>query len=374
MPDDKSVVLVIDDEGAVRDFIRTALKGEPYELHFTKNGLEGLAALEKVKPVLVLLDLKMPELDGLGVLERLRPSPDDPYAVIVLTALGDDEEAKQCYDMGINFFLHKPFGRLELRGLVAQSIVLKKTLLELAEKNELISKQNQERKEMLHVLCHDLTNSVGSVVSLLELSEDDPDTIKDAQDDIKNTLKGSLELINLVRKLRALDDKRGQLNLEWFPLVDALNEAVFIMNYKLADKQVALESRVDAGILIHAERFSLIYTVLSNLLANAVKYSHPGSDVQLTASVADGLATLRITDHGIGIPANQLSDLFDLSKARSRPGTEGESGAGFGMPLVKKFVSAYGGTIKVESRDEVTHPGEHGTDVVVTFAGQRAAT
>ena len=372
MADDRSVVLVVDDEADVRDFIRTALKGEPYELHFTKNGVEGLAALDKVKPVLVLLDLKMPELDGLGVLERLRPSPDDPYAVIVLTAMGDDEEAKRCYDMGINFFLHKPFGRLELRGLVAQSIVLKKALLELAEKNQLISQQNQERKELLHVLCHDLTNSVGSVVSLLELSADEPDALKDSQEDIKNTLKGSLALIGLVRKIRALDDKRDQLRLEHFPLIDAVNEAVFIMNYKLTGKRVTLEAQVDEGILVQAERFSLIYTVLSNLLANAIKYSRPGSKVQIAAALADGRATLRITDHGIGIPAGQLADLFDLSMARSRPGTEGEVGTGFGMPLVKKFVAAYGGSIAVESRDEDKFPDDHGTEVTITFVGQRA--
>ncbi len=70
-------------------------------------------------------------------------------------------------------------------------------------------------------------------------------------------------------------------------------------------------------------------------------------------------------DFGIGIPADLLDDLFDISKATSRSGTGGESGTSFGMPLMKKFVTAYGGRIQVESSTEESGSSEHGTEVIL---------
>jgi len=70
-----------------------------------------------------------------------------------------------------------------------------------------------------------------------------------------------------------------------------------------------------------------------------------------------------VTDPGIGIPKETLKRLFDLTSATSRPGTEGEEGTGFGMPLIKSFVEHYGGKIEVESKEQGDGAENHGTTI-----------
>ena len=80
--------------------------------------------------------------------------------------------------------------------------------------------------------------------------------------------------------------------------------------------------------------------------------------------IQDGdYAAISIRDFGVGMSERLLGDLFDLNKKTSRPGTEKESGTGFGMPLIKKFMTAYGGSIAIESTEESANAGDHGTEV-----------
>jgi nitrogen-specific signal transduction histidine kinase len=66
--------------------------------------------------------------------------------------------------------------------------------------------------------------------------------------------------------------------------------------------------------------------------------------------------------NGMGMPAEIVQHLFDVSKGHSRKGTGGEKGTGFGMPLMNKFVRQFGGSVEVISRDVAEHPGDSGTE------------
>ena len=76
-------ILVIDDEPALQKAMQKALKNENYAVIYANNGLEGLEQLKNEKPDLVLLDLRMPKLDGFGFLEKINIKKDDPYSVVV---------------------------------------------------------------------------------------------------------------------------------------------------------------------------------------------------------------------------------------------------------------------------------------------------
>jgi signal transduction histidine kinase len=70
---------------------------------------------------------------------------------------------------------------------------------------------------------------------------------------------------------------------------------------------------------------------------------------------------VKFVDHGIGIPPSILSGLFDIGHNVSRPGTAGEKGTGYGMPLLRRFVEIYGGDVDVQSRDREVDPSDSGT-------------
>jgi len=110
------VVLVVDDEKPLREFVRRNLEARHYQVLTASNGLEALALFNTSKVDLVILDLMMPHLDGLETTRRIRESSETP--IIILTALGEESDKVQAFDMGADDYLTKPFGVGELLGRV----------------------------------------------------------------------------------------------------------------------------------------------------------------------------------------------------------------------------------------------------------------
>lgn len=110
------VVLVVDDEKSLRDFVRRNLEARHYKVLTASNGLEALATFNNEKVDLVILDLMMPHLDGLETTRRIRETSKTP--IIILTALGEESDKVQAFDLGADDYLTKPFGVGELLGRI----------------------------------------------------------------------------------------------------------------------------------------------------------------------------------------------------------------------------------------------------------------
>ena len=110
------VVLVVDDEKSLRDFVRRNLEARHYKVLTAANGLEAMATFNNEKVDLVILDLMMPHLDGLETTRRIRETSKTP--IIILTAMGEESDKVQAFDMGAYDYLTKPFGVGELMGRI----------------------------------------------------------------------------------------------------------------------------------------------------------------------------------------------------------------------------------------------------------------
>ncbi|WP_371381074.1 response regulator transcription factor [Sporomusa aerivorans] len=108
----KCKVFIIDDEPKILRFISANLKSLGYEAYIFQNGTDALANFDVLDPELILLDIMMPELDGLEVLKRLRTFSNVP--VIILTARGDSTDKVRGLNMGADDYLTKPFALDEL--------------------------------------------------------------------------------------------------------------------------------------------------------------------------------------------------------------------------------------------------------------------
>ena len=139
-------VLIIDDEVPLREAIAANLARDGYNLFFAENGEEGLNALRETLPTVVILDLKMPVMDGHAFLQIADLKPTDPYSIIVLTGHGDDEAVQECYQAGVTFFLQKPFSVYQLRGLVKSAIDLRQLTNEL---HEMVGRRTAELEQRL---------------------------------------------------------------------------------------------------------------------------------------------------------------------------------------------------------------------------------
>ncbi len=110
------IVLVVDDEKPLRDFVRRNLEVRNFSVETASNGLEAMAIFNTQNVDLVIIDIMMPHLDGLETTRRIRQTSLVP--IIILTALGEEADKVRAFDMGADDYLTKPFGTGELLGRV----------------------------------------------------------------------------------------------------------------------------------------------------------------------------------------------------------------------------------------------------------------
>jgi signal transduction histidine kinase len=149
-------------------------------------------------------------------------------------------------------------------------------------------------------------------------------------------------------------------------LMDDLSE---VFQQKLEEKNIKLlisASRYDP-IYVLAERKILLSNVLGNLLQNAIKFSSIGGRIMIFLSNSPSEIKVTIKDQGIGIPQNIMEKLFDPDKRSSRPGTNGETGSGFGLPICKSCMELFGGALTIESKTAEESPDQHGTAITLIF-------
>ncbi|MDA0265281.1 MAG: response regulator [Chloroflexi bacterium] len=137
-------VLIIDDNAAVRQAVAENLKREGYNLYFAENGVEGIQRLREESPTVVLLDLRMPVMDGFEFLEAIQLRPQTSFSVIVLTGHGDAEAIKVCYESCVTTFIKKPFNLFEIRGVVKNAIAVKQLTNHL---DELVKSRTEELEQ-----------------------------------------------------------------------------------------------------------------------------------------------------------------------------------------------------------------------------------
>ncbi|MBF0236120.1 MAG: response regulator [SAR324 cluster bacterium] len=118
----KPVILIADDDPSMLITIKDILKAEPYELAFAKDGAEVLKLFYEKSPTILVLDLNMPGMGGLNILETLQPSPADSYSVFILTSLVSNTVAQACYQKGAQGLIHKPFNPIEFREIIKRAI------------------------------------------------------------------------------------------------------------------------------------------------------------------------------------------------------------------------------------------------------------
>ena len=144
----KECILVVDDEPLVFESIEDTL-GEDYQLYHANNGEVGLTLLEAHRPILILLDLRLPVMNGFEFLERLGVTADSPYSVIVLSGHAVGVEVNLCYKVGATAFLRKPFNTYELKGVVEQAVLAKKTQQALEDHRDRLEEMVEDRTTQL---------------------------------------------------------------------------------------------------------------------------------------------------------------------------------------------------------------------------------
>lgn len=244
---------------------------------------------------------------------------------------------------------------------------LNKVSEELHHKDSLLEQRYQENLILIRLLCHDLVNPLSIISMCTEFLQDQENLDENNAkilDRINRSCSNMNKIINTVRELQSLLSGKKKFNKSSVSIDEIFDYTKSIFQDQLNDKSISLilEKDKNTSFFITVEKQSFINNVLSNLISNAIKFSEPGSIVTIKAHENDHELELTIKDQGIGMNDELIKNMFLYDKKANRPGTRGESGNGFGMPLVKLFLDLNNIKFKVESKAIENNPESHGTN------------
>ena len=361
-------ILVIDDEEVVLDSCTQVLAGGDCQVLTTGNGAEGLRRLEETTPDLVFLDLKMPGLSGLEVLERIR-AKHPLMVVIVITGYATVTSAIEAMKKGAFDFLPKPFTPEELRLIAKRGLehsrLVHQTIALRREKEML-------RENFAAIVSHELKSPLGALqqnlfVLIAELEDQLSAEQKQRFERLKVRLEDLVKLIHSWLRILSVDINKLKETFKPISVADPMAKAIEIVQPHATRKAIEIRSSVvEALPRINGDEGSLT-EVLVNLLGNAVKYSFPNGKITVRAEAQGPQVLISVTDTGVGIAKEDLPHLFqDFVRGQAQP--EGTAGCGLGLAISRRIVEVHGGAITVASE-----PGKGSTFVIHLPAGQSAS-
>lgn len=251
-----------------------------------------------------------------------------------------------------------PFENSILRSMLGECALAIENIRNAREKEEaaILAQNEQLRANLLRTISHDLRTPLTSISGnadnlLCNYEKMDDASRKQAFRDI---YEDSEWLINLVENLLAItriEDGRVKLSLSVELMDEVITEALHHVSKKREEHTIRVTSEEDF-ILVRIDA-RLIVQVLINLVNNAIKYTQPGSVIEIHTSKKGQEVYVSVTDNGPGIPDDQKIQIFDMFYTGKQKLADSRRSLGLGLALCKSIVNAHGGSIKVE--DNMPH-------------------
>ncbi len=206
-----------------------------------------------------------------------------------------------------------------------------------------LEQSQEDNSRMMKIVAHDLRNPIGAITSTALMMLDDKDRTEDDKmmlGFIKTSGENSLDLVDGLLQVHPPDE---ELIKEPVDLLQMLGYCVELMHFKADAKQQKIELQAKSVTApVNREK---MWRVLSNIIANAIKFSPLGADILVTMEEKPDSVLIAVEDHGIGIPDELKDKIFDMFTEARRDGTAGEQPFGLGLAISKQIVEAHGGKI-----------------------------
>lgn len=378
-------ILIIDDDLADRMLVRRLLRETNLvcaEVNEREDAASAIALLTDTSHDCIFLDYRLPDLDGLQLIPKLRGlgigSP-----IIVLTGQGDQEIAVQLMKAGAADYVVK--SRLTV-DLIAQAVrsalriyeaeeAIRHAQQELQLTNALLLQQNQAleehrraiqrqnievvrasrlKSEFLATMSHELRTPLNAIIGFSQLllrrrqpvwTEQQSEMVQRIHSNANNLLT----LLNEILDFSKLDARRLELHLEPMNLESLAQDTIAEMQSLTAQKPLELTLEADLAHPIITNDPARLRQVLTNLISNAVKFTHQG-EVKLSVSeVDDQQVMITVADTGQGMEPDELDYIFEAFRQIDQSYTRKHAGAGLGLAIVDAIVTLMNGTIEVKS-------------------------
>jgi two-component system sensor histidine kinase/response regulator len=373
------VILIVDDIMNNIKVLGSILKKEGYSTAFAINGKDALNTLKNLTPDLILLDLFMPEMDGLEVCETLKKQPKyEDIPIIFITASKEQESLLEAFEKGASDYITKPFSKPELLARVKTHLTIKNQREELIKSNKKIQQNHQELKTFNYAVSHDLRNPLSVLkgfVSILQYQYKDKFDKKGKE--MLNHLSQSCHQMNdiIENLLRLSQIKEENIKIESVNLSEIVEE--ICLRLKFENESRKTEFIITPNIMLKGD-LKFLTIALENLIGNAWKYSSKKDHTKIEFGVYNeeinqeiiselitnssldfdeendnnlsnlSLPIYFLKDNGVGFNISKSEKLFaPFQRLHSKSEFEG---TGIGLSTVKRIIEYHGGMIWCQSK------------------------
>ena len=357
----KPLILIIDDEEALRDGCRQALEKSGYTVLTAGEGVEGIKIARDNKPDITFVDLKMPGISGMEIIEIL--SKDIPDIVLIMiTGYATILSAVEAIQKGAYDYLPKPFSPDQLRTVARRGLDHRNLKIETRRLRE--EKERME-KSFITFVSHEMRSPLvvirQYIESLKAIAGDRFD--KDVSDIIERCRKRIQSLEELIEHwldLSRIENGTFAQKKEPLRLSDVISRSVEEMMPICNERGIALEVNVPENLFQIVGDEEGLLRVFINIIGNATKYTPEGGKIAVSARNGEYYVTVDISDTGSGIPQDKLPFIFEPF-FRAGGKEERHRGSGLGLTFCKRIMDSHGGEIDATSKE-----GE-GTTFILRF-------
>lgn len=343
-------VLIIDDSDTIRVYLQKVLAQKEAEVDGAATAQEGLAMCARQLYDLILLDLFLPDADGIEVLQKIRPT-NDTSTIVMITGFGGIKSAITAVQMGADGYIEKQ----NISSTQKDHVEFLYTLDQAMEHRAgLVAQQQLEliRADFYAMVTHDLRNPTSLILMATDMLRNENPSPSQQQELFLMIEGAATRLIGLINDyLDFAKIDAGYLHLDFgeVDLIQALeSSARFARLHTQAKQQELILDMPSQPVLAHVDAERL-RQVIDNLLSNAIKYTPEGGQITLSLAVEEDQAVFTVSDTGRGILPEYLPQLF--TKYHRVPGdtSRGILGTGLGLLIVKEIAEAHGGSVCAES-------------------------
>jgi Bacteriophytochrome (light-regulated signal transduction histidine kinase) len=336
-------ILIIDDTPDQIHLVAMILKEAGYKVKVLVEGNRVFEVLENRIPDLILMDIMMPEINGIELCKRIKnDSKFSSIPVIFLTALSDSDMIINAFSSGAQDYVAKPVNPKELLARVSVHIQLK-------NKTESLEEAYTEIESFNHMVCHDLKSPLWAIKNLIQFLKDEMPTTEEEPSGLflRSLEEKSSEAILLIEKLSELSKVSSDpLAKEQLSIYDLFNE---VYHFLLAENTGrTVEYFIDPMPDITADRL-LIRQVIYNAMANAFKFTSKMNRTSIKVSYHADINEhiFAISDNGVGFQKKNAERLFSMFyRMHSKKDYDG---TGTGLAIAKKIIKRHFGRVWIDS-------------------------
>jgi len=359
-------ILIVDDEEIIRDLCARILKD--YRILQAENGQEALELLDRTTADLILVDIMMPVMNGLDLLQKVKEQNPEQL-VIVMTGYADKDIILRALKAHADDFIQKPINLLQLKTAIAKALENKALRRELSQLKQL----DRIKSDFLGLISHKLRTPTTSISLFIQnlasgtFDLEDPEfmsaveAIREESEYLAYLIKDLLYYSDIILK-----DGDGKASRE--DLKEIASAVLAEKRASAQNKGLTLQNNLAGDwpeVIVDRRRIAF---ALNALYENAIKFTPPGGEIVLSGEISAEKLTLTIADNGPGIPPEELGKIFEKFYQIDPHHTGQVRGFGLGLFYARQFIRDHGGTVNLNST-----PG-HGTRVTINLPRLQIAT